>query len=112
MQFWDSGTAVAQCMLQGHKNSGKDCSGARRALTDTNTVISINLNPAGNLLATGSGDNLARICAYISILVMILGSLDLRFRELLFGLDLFFYLVLSLSCYVLLLFLRYIPISS
>jgi hypothetical protein len=28
-------------------------------------VISIDLNPTGNLLATGSGDNLARICAYL-----------------------------------------------
>ena len=23
VQFWDANTAVAQCMLQGHKNSGK-----------------------------------------------------------------------------------------
>ncbi|KAJ6624922.1 WD40-repeat-containing domain protein [Mycena sp. CBHHK59/15] len=46
VQFWDS-AGVVQCMLQGHKNS----------------VISISLDPVGNLLATGSGDNLARICA-------------------------------------------------
>ncbi|KAJ6557825.1 WD40-repeat-containing domain protein [Mycena capillaripes] len=46
VQFWDR-AGVVQCMLQGHKNS----------------VISIDLNPTGNLLATGSGDNLARICA-------------------------------------------------
>ena len=36
----------AVCMLQGHKNS----------------VISIDLSPVGNMLATGSGDWQARIC--------------------------------------------------
>ncbi|KAF8875069.1 WD40-repeat-containing domain protein [Infundibulicybe gibba] len=46
VQFWDSRTAIVQCMLQGHKNS----------------VISIDLSPAGNILATGSGDWQARIC--------------------------------------------------
>ncbi|KAL1719160.1 WD40-repeat-containing domain protein [Schizophyllum commune] len=46
VQFWDSRTAVVQCMLQGHKNS----------------VISIDLSPAGGMLATGSGDWHARIC--------------------------------------------------
>jgi glucose repression regulatory protein TUP1 len=48
VQFWDSRTAVVQCMLQGHKNS----------------VISIDLSPAGNVLATGSGDWQARIWGY------------------------------------------------
>ncbi|KAJ3736615.1 WD40-repeat-containing domain protein [Lentinula guzmanii] len=40
VQFWDSKTAVVQSMLQGHKNS----------------VISIDLSPTANILATGSGD--------------------------------------------------------
>lgn len=68
VQFWDSRTAIVQCMLQGHKNSGT-CSTSYRAthvLTLTFpifTVISIDLSPAGNVLATGSGDWQARICA-------------------------------------------------
>jgi general transcriptional corepressor TUP1 len=37
------------CLLQGHKNS----------------VISIDLSPAGGLLATGSGDWQARICEFL-----------------------------------------------
>ncbi|KAF9225758.1 WD40 repeat-like protein [Gyrodon lividus] len=49
VQFWDSHTATMQCMLQGHKNS----------------VISIDLSPAGSTLATGSGDWQARICGYL-----------------------------------------------
>lgn len=48
VQFWDAHTAIVQCMLQGHKNS----------------VISIDLSPAGNVLATGSGDWQARICKF------------------------------------------------
>jgi glucose repression regulatory protein TUP1 len=48
VQFWDSKSAIVQCMLQGHKNS----------------VISIDLSPAGNYLATGSGDWQARIWSY------------------------------------------------
>ncbi|KAF7970926.1 hypothetical protein HWV62_22564 [Athelia sp. TMB] len=51
VQFWDSRTAIVQCMLQGHKNS----------------VISIDLSPAGNVLATGSGDWQARIWSYHTI---------------------------------------------
>ncbi|KAJ7591117.1 chromatin associated protein [Mycena floridula] len=51
VQFWDAKTGIVQCMLQGHKNS----------------VISINLNPQTNLLATGSGDNLARIWKYTTL---------------------------------------------
>ncbi|KAF7370909.1 Chromatin associated protein [Mycena sanguinolenta] len=46
IQFWDQ-TGVVQCMLQGHKNS----------------VISISLGPT-DMLASGSGDNLARIWSY------------------------------------------------
>ncbi|EKM75141.1 hypothetical protein AGABI1DRAFT_46849, partial [Agaricus bisporus var. burnettii JB137-S8] len=48
VQFWDAKNAVVQCMLQGHKDS----------------VKSIDSSPAGSILATGSGDWQARICAY------------------------------------------------
>ncbi|KIL60386.1 hypothetical protein M378DRAFT_919264 [Amanita muscaria Koide BX008] len=48
VQFWDTRSAVVQCMLQGHKNS----------------VISVDLSPTGGLFATGSGDWLARIWSY------------------------------------------------
>ena len=48
VQFWDAHTAMAQCIFQGHKNS----------------VISIDLSPAQNVLATGSGDWQARICEF------------------------------------------------
>ncbi|KAG6886813.1 hypothetical protein C0992_002193 [Termitomyces sp. T32_za158] len=51
VQFWDSRSAIVQCMLQGHKNS----------------VISIDLSPAGNILATGSGDWQARIWSYTTV---------------------------------------------
>ena len=40
--------AIMQCMLQEHKN----------------LVISIDLSPAGNMLATGSGDWQGRICEW------------------------------------------------
>ena len=63
VQFWDSRTAIVQCMLQGHKNSGEFLS----LLWVFNflklpQVISIDLSPAGSILATGSGDWQARIC--------------------------------------------------
>lgn len=51
VQFWDSRTAIVQCMLQGHKNS----------------VISIDLSPAGGVLATGSGDWHARIWGFTTM---------------------------------------------
>ncbi|KZP08616.1 WD40 repeat-like protein [Athelia psychrophila] len=51
VRFWDSRTAIVQCMLQGHKNS----------------VISVDMSPAGNVLATGSGDWQARIWMYNTI---------------------------------------------
>ncbi|KAF5371744.1 hypothetical protein D9758_003601 [Tetrapyrgos nigripes] len=51
VQFWDSRTAIVQCMLQGHKNS----------------VISIDLSPSGSILATGSGDWQARIWSYNTV---------------------------------------------
>jgi glucose repression regulatory protein TUP1 len=49
VQFWDAHTAVAQGILQGH----------------TNSVISVDLSPAQNVLATGSGDWEARICEFL-----------------------------------------------
>ena len=62
VQFWDARSAQVQCMLQGHKNSGT----STFSLSDRNltrrAVISIDLSPAGNVLATGSGDWQARIC--------------------------------------------------
>ncbi|KAF5318264.1 hypothetical protein D9758_018702 [Tetrapyrgos nigripes] len=51
VRFWDSRTAIEQCMLQGHKNS----------------VISVDLSPSGSLLATGSGDWQARIWSYNTV---------------------------------------------
>ncbi|KIJ12191.1 hypothetical protein PAXINDRAFT_157005 [Paxillus involutus ATCC 200175] len=48
VRFWDSHTATVQCILQGH----------------TNSVMSIDMSPVGSMLATGSGDCQARICAY------------------------------------------------
>lgn len=50
VQFWDQRTAQVQALLQGHKNS----------------VISIDLSPAGGILATGSGDMQARLCELLS----------------------------------------------
>jgi len=48
VQFYDARSGAVQCMLQGHENS----------------VISVNLSPMGGLLATGSGDQQARIWSY------------------------------------------------
>ena len=71
VQFWDANTAVAQCMLQGHKNSGRWLLAPSvfrfsvlfcMANVLRSAVISIDLSPAGNILATGSGDWTARIC--------------------------------------------------
>ncbi|KAF8150266.1 WD40-repeat-containing domain protein [Mycena galopus ATCC 62051] len=47
IQFWDR-SGVAHCRLEGHINS----------------VISVNLGPT-DMLASGSGDCVARICAYL-----------------------------------------------
>jgi len=55
VQFWDPKTGLTQLMLQGHKNS----------------VISIDLSPvagpAGGLLASGSGDWMARVWSYTPV---------------------------------------------
>jgi general transcriptional corepressor TUP1 len=65
IQFWDSRSAIVQCILQGHKNSGEFfyfilfCGIANFFLSQ---VISTDLSPAGSILATGSGDWQARIC--------------------------------------------------
>jgi WD40 repeat protein len=68
VQFWDSESAIVQCMLQGHKNSGEflDFSWfSRELIVDVfPPVISIDLSPAGSILATGSGDWQARICTF------------------------------------------------
>ncbi|KIK68449.1 hypothetical protein GYMLUDRAFT_215061 [Collybiopsis luxurians FD-317 M1] len=66
VQFWDSKTAVVQAMLQGHKNSGKSFIVANFLFTERSfsTVISIDLSPTANILATGSGDWQARIWSY------------------------------------------------
>ena len=69
VQFWDSRTAIVQCMLQGHKNSGEFlvsfCFLLLRQILTFPPVISIDLSPAGSILATGSGDWQARICTYL-----------------------------------------------
>ncbi|KAG5649838.1 hypothetical protein H0H81_001827 [Sphagnurus paluster] len=66
VQFWDSRSAIVQCMLQGHKNSGVLplylCFCAEMDAHWGIVVISIDLSPAGSVLATGSGDWQARIC--------------------------------------------------
>lgn len=79
VQFWDSRTAVVQCMLQGHKNSGEATFSVIDGLDEGGSdafsfflffffllfsliVISIDLSRAGQVLATGSGDWQARIC--------------------------------------------------
>ena len=64
VQFWDSRTAIVQCMLQGHKNSGEFLV-FFKAIANVSSVISIDLSPAGSILATGSGDWQARICTYL-----------------------------------------------
>ena len=63
VQFWDSRSAIVQCMLQGHKNSGEFLVPFPfLGIANVSPVISIDLSPAGSILATGSGDWQARIC--------------------------------------------------
>ncbi|KAJ7663136.1 global repressor Tup1p, partial [Mycena polygramma] len=59
--FWDAGGMV-QCMIHGHRNS----------------VISVSLDPAGKLLATGSADKLVRICKSSQLMLLHLGALTLH----------------------------------
>ncbi|KAI9449734.1 WD40-repeat-containing domain protein [Lactarius psammicola] len=51
VHFWDSRSAIVQFMLQSHQNS----------------VVSIDLSPSANLLATGGGDFVARIWSYNTV---------------------------------------------
>lgn len=67
VQFWDSRSAIVQCMLQGHKNSGESFVFLFGNRSRSSLVISIDLSPAGNILATGSGDWQARICMLFPI---------------------------------------------
>ena len=64
VQFWDAKSAIVQLMLQGHKNSGplSPIDSPFEADSSSVPVISIDLSPAGSVLATGSGDWQARIC--------------------------------------------------
>lgn len=65
VHFWDR-EGVVQCLLQGHKNSGASAlSVLWKKANVFAAVISTSLHPVGNLLATGSGDKLARICAFL-----------------------------------------------
>ena len=63
VQFWDVSSGVVQFMLQGHHNSGGSFFPLCSALLIWAVVISVDFNPAGNILATGSGDYQARICS-------------------------------------------------
>lgn len=72
VQFWDSKTAVAQFMLQGHKNSGESLVAivAPQAEPDgppPHLVISIAVSDQAHLFATGSGDWHSRIWAVSSV---------------------------------------------
>jgi len=65
VQFWDAKSGVVQLMLKGHKDGGPLSPRSIRApWTDSSSVLvnSIDLSPAGSLLATGSGDDRVRIC--------------------------------------------------
>ncbi|KAG5352184.1 hypothetical protein C0989_003329 [Termitomyces sp. Mn162] len=66
VQFWDIRNATLQFVLQGHKNSGTlRCVALSLHYTNMRVVISLDVNPIGNMLATGSGDSLARICKWL-----------------------------------------------
>lgn len=66
VQFWDlKNSAIAQ--LQGHNGSGEYFIFSVSLVVDIESltffsVISVDFSPAGNILATGSGDRRARIC--------------------------------------------------
>jgi glucose repression regulatory protein TUP1 len=70
--IWDARTAQPQLMIQGHKNSGACAWASLAPLADKLcTVISIDLSPISGILgngsgvlASGSGDCLARIWSY------------------------------------------------
>ena len=65
VQFWNPNTGDTQLMLQGHKNSGTLFSKYDdRKLTQSCIVISVAPSPTGELFATGSGDQRAKIWRY------------------------------------------------
>ena len=96
VQFWDSKSGIAHCMLQGHKNSGEFSTFyyhhhhhrfSMELLTFPSPipVIATDLSPAGNLLATGSGDWQARICTFsIDFIFTIFHELKFRSFSFLF----------------------------
>ncbi|KAF8155497.1 WD40-repeat-containing domain protein [Crassisporium funariophilum] len=69
VHFWDARTAALQFVLQGHKNS----------------VISLDINPLGGMMVTGSGDNTARICAFWFLFVVL--RLTIGFRDIFLDLN-------------------------
>jgi len=70
VHFWDTQTTCLQFVLQGHKNSGQSFPPPPRIFLSVLffsfffffLVISLDTNPLGGMIATGSGDNSARIC--------------------------------------------------
>ena len=67
VQFWDAKSGIVQLMLEGHASLGPL---SPRSIwvpwTHSSSVLvrSIDLSPAGSLLATGSFDGQARICKH------------------------------------------------
>jgi len=67
VQFWDAKSGIVQLMLKGHTNTGPlSPRSIRVPWTDSSPVLvySIDLSPAGCLLATSSYDDQVRICKY------------------------------------------------
>ena len=65
VQFWDARSGIVQLMLQGHKDAGLlSLRSARVSWTDGSfpLVRSIDLSPAGGLLATSASDGRVRVC--------------------------------------------------
>jgi len=67
IQFWDAKSGIVQLMLQGHEEEGPLVSprSIRAPWTESSSVQpvwSIDLSPAGSLLATSSIDGQVRIC--------------------------------------------------
>ena len=67
VQFWDAKSGIVQLMLEGHTSSGPL---SPRSIwvpwTHSSSVLvrSIDLSPAGSLLANSSHDNQVHICKY------------------------------------------------
>ena len=70
VRFWNPRDGQAHLSLQGHKNSGRFSVSIENPLTAKRrsddllhlTVMSVDLSPAGGLLATGGGDRKVRVC--------------------------------------------------